>query len=135
MMIHSKLPCHVNVSPSFSHLLLELHQVQASDVRRWQWKRQVADDRSCLELFEECVFQGIPRQGSSNSSQPEPQINGHDAHRSEEGYYDEPMTQIPAQAVRLVSLDSFSCWPKAIINCCNRQKDRIKINARVFGKL
>src|SRR5215813_2186670 len=33
MMIHSKVSCHVNVSPGLSHPLLEFDQVQPLDVR------------------------------------------------------------------------------------------------------
>ena len=33
MMIHSKLSCHIDVSPGLPHPLLELNQIQALDVR------------------------------------------------------------------------------------------------------
>jgi len=131
----SKSPCQVNVSPSFSHPLLELHQIQALDVRHWQWKRQVADDRGCLKSFEDWVFQGILRQGSSNSSEAEPQTNCHDTHHREERYCDEPVAQIPGQAVWWVRVCPFGCWPEPAINRCDGQKDRIKINTRIFGQL
>ena len=84
VMIYSKLPSHVNVSKGLSHPLLELNQIQAFDVRHWQWKRQVADDRGSLEFFEKWIFERIPRQRRSNSIEAEPQINCHDTHRGEE---------------------------------------------------
>src|SRR5216110_2598046 len=35
MTIDSKLPCHIDVSPTLPHPLLELDQIQALNVRHW----------------------------------------------------------------------------------------------------
>src|SRR5438094_177429 len=59
VMIHVDLAGHVKVSPSLSHSLLELAQIQSLEIRHWQWKWKMSNDWRGLDRFEESVLKRV----------------------------------------------------------------------------
>src|SRR5262249_50031504 len=83
VMVHSNLPCHVNIPPSQPHPFLIFDQIQALEVRHCYRQRDVAQDRRRLQFLEKWIVKRISRQGRPDSIEKEADVNYQNAHRSE----------------------------------------------------